>query len=406
MKILSINKFHRRSGGAETYMFSLTELLGRMGHEVIPFSMLDERNEPSCYSKYFVPNVDYHRNRSLARKVLEAGRIFYSFDSKRHISALIRDTKPSLAHCHNIYHQLSPSILHTLKQHCVPIVLTAHDYKLLCGNYKMLSHGRTCERCCHGSHYHATLQRCVKNSLPASVVISLEMYFHRFLDIYSLIDVIIAPSCFLKSKLIQYGFPAEKVIQVPYFVDPVKYQPCYENQGYFLYLGRLVEEKGLKTLLAAMKSLRNKKLWVLGDGPQRTELEELANKYHLDNLSFRGFLTGRELVNAVENASFIVLPPEWYENYPLAILEAFAMGKPVVASRIGGIPELIDDGKEGFLFTAGDSEDLAQKIDCMLSDPRKLVEMGKAARSKILRCYTPEQHYKGIKQVYNSLVSA
>jgi glycosyltransferase involved in cell wall biosynthesis len=405
MKILSVNKFHRRSGGAETYMFNLTELLGRRGHEVVPFSMMDERNEPSCYWKYFVPNVDYHRKRGLVRKVSEAGRIFYSLESKRRIGALIRDAKPSLAHCHNIYHQISPSILHALKEHGVPIVLTAHDYKLLCGNYKMLSHGRICERCCHGIHYHATLERCVKNSLTASIVTTIEMYLHKFLEIYSLIDVIITPSLFLKSKLVQYNVQPGKIVHLPNFVDPAKYQPCYEHQGYFLYLGRLVEEKGLKTLLSAMKSLRTEKLWVLGDGPQRTELEDFASKHQLTNVSFRGFLTGRELVNAIRNASFIVLPSEWYENNPLSVLEAFAMGKPVVASRIGGISELIDDGEDGFLFTAGDSEDLAEKINSMLADQKRLVEMGKAGRSKILRRYTPEQHYDGIMQVYNRLVN-
>jgi len=246
----------------------------------------------------------------------------------------------------------------------------------------------------------------MKNSLTASIVTTIEMYLHSFLDIYSLIDVIITPSLFLKSKLVQYNVQPKKIVHLPNFVDPNKYQPCYEHQGYFLYLGRLVEEKGLKTLLSAMKSLRSKELWVLGDGPQRAELEDFASKYQLDNVRFRGFLTGTELANAIKNASFIVLPSEWYENNPLSILEALAMGKPVVASRIGGISELINDGEDGFLFTAGDSEDLAEKINSMLADQKRLVELGKAGRSKILRRYTPEQHYDGIMQVYNRLVSA
>jgi glycosyltransferase involved in cell wall biosynthesis len=404
MRILSVNKFHRRSGGAESYVFNMMDLLGRKGHQVVPFSMLDERNEPSPYGKYFVQNVNYHQHRSALQKISEAGRILYSFESKRKIRDLIHDTSPSLAHCHNIYHQISPSILHVLKEQGLPIVLTAHDYKLLCGNYKMLSHGQICERCCPGQHYHATIQRCVKNSLTASIVTSIEMYLHRFLDIYSLVDVIITPSRFVKSKLLQYEFRPEKVVHVPNFVDSTKYQACYDNNGYFLYLGRLVEEKGLRTLLTTMKNLRSVDLWVLGDGPQRAELEEFVSKHQLDNVSFRGFLTGKNLIDAIRYARFVVLPSEWYENNPLSILESFAIGKPVVASRIGGIPELIDEDQDGLLFEAGNSEDLAEKICSMLSTPRRLISMGKAARSKVLRHYTPEQHYTRIMGIYESLV--
>ena len=404
MKILMINKFLYRFGGTSASMFNLVDQLHANGHETVLFGMAHENNVPSPYAPYFVSRVDYNRERGFFTKAAEAIRILYSFEAKRKLRQLIRDAHPMIAHCHNIYHQISPSILPVLKDHGIPIVLTAQDYKLLCGNYKMLSHGKICERCCSGAHYHASLQRCMKSAIFPSVVTTIEMSVHRLVGVYDLLDIIIAPSAFLRDKLLTYGFAREKVVHVPNFVDVDAYTPTDEHGGYFVYCGRLIEEKGLKTLLRAMRSVRTGTLLLIGTGPQRQELEALVQEYHLQNVKFIGYLTGEALRDAVRNAMFTVLPSEWYENHPVSVLEAFALGKPVIGANIGGIPEIITHGQDGLLFQPGDADELAERIRYLLARPETRVAMGKAARAKVVEKFHSAKHYERILSIYETLL--
>ena len=405
MRVLMINKFLYRFGGTSAYMFNLIDQLRVNGHETVLFGMTHENNFPSPYASYFVSRVDYNGERGFFTKAVEAFRILYSFETKRKLRRLIRDTRPTIAHCHNIYHQLSPSVLHELKSHGIPIVLTAHDYKLICGSYKMLSHGKVCERCCSGAHYHASLERCMKGALFPSLVTSVEMYFHRLTGIYDLVDVIVAPSAFLRDKLLAYGFSPGKVVHIPNFVDVDAYKPTDGHDGYFVYCGRLIEEKGLKTLLDAMRLVKTGKLLIVGAGPQRQELEAFAREHKLQNVTFTGYLTGEVLQNAVRGAMFSVLPSEWYENNPISVLETFALGKPVIASSIGGIPEVITDGQEGLLFQSGSAQDLAEKITRLLAHPEECATMGRAARKRVVEQFHPERHYERILAVYEKLLT-
>jgi glycosyltransferase involved in cell wall biosynthesis len=405
LKVLMINKFLYRFGGTSAYMFNLIDRLQAQGHEAVVFGMMHQSNFPSPYASHFVSQIDYHRERSILSKVAEAFHILYSFEAKRKLRQLVDATRPMIAHCHNIYHQLSPSILHTLKGRGIPIVLTAHDYKLICGSYKMLSHGKICERCCAGAHYHASLERCMKGAFFPSLVTSFEMYFHRMIGIYDLLDVIIAPSAFLRNKLLAYGFLPEKVVHIPNFVDVDVYKPTNEHNGYFVYCGRLIEEKGLKTLLRAMRFVKTGKLLLVGAGPQRQELESFAQEHKLQNVEFTGYLTGEALQDAVRGAMFAVLPSEWYENNPISILETFALGKPVIAANIGGIPEMITDGQEGLLFQSGSAEDLAEKITRLLTHAEECTVMGREARKKVVEQFHPMRHYERILAVYEKLLA-
>jgi glycosyltransferase involved in cell wall biosynthesis len=205
--------------------------------------------------------------------------------------------------------------------------------------------------------------------------------------------------------LLTYGFASEKVIHIPNFVDVDAYTPTDEHGGYFVYCGRLSEEKGLKTLLKAMRSVKTSKLLLVGVGPQQQELEALTKDYQLQNVEFTGYLTGEALREAVRNAMFTVLPSEWYENNPVSVLEAFALGKPVIAANIGGIPEVITDGQEGLLFQTGNAEELAEKIRHLLMSPEERSSMGRAARTKVMEQFHPTKHYERILTIYEKLLA-
>lgn len=406
MKILSINKFYHIFGGSDRYFFDLNDLHRRAGHEVIPFSMQHPRNLPSEYSRFFVSHVNYWDHLSLMDRVRAARNVIYSFEAQKQMRSLLEEVRPDIAHLHIIAHQISPSILPVLKQRGIPIIQTLHDYKPICPSYGLVSHGKICERCKGGKFYHATLQRCNHDSIAASLVNTVEMYLHQAWNWYDLPDVYITPSEFMRQKLIEFGMPEKKLIHIPNFVNLDKY-PYSEGFGdYFVYVGRLTQIKGVHTLLRAMEKVRNKhvRLLILGDGPQRPYLEQVMNNLGLENVRFLGYQNPDQLVHVLSNAMFSVLPSEVYEICPMSVLESMSMGKPVIGADIGGIPELIEDEVDGMLFSSGNVDELASRIDRMLSDDDRLHEMGKAAHHKIAMKYDAKTHYSQIGALYESLL--
>ena len=407
MKILVCNKFYFRFGGVESYLFSLSEMQEKHGDQVFPFSMKHERNIATLYDDFFVTNVvtGGFEGLSFRDKLKTIGRMFYSFEAREKLSSLVKEVRPDIAHVHGIYHQISPSILPLLKKHGIPTVMTVQDYKLICPNYKFYSNDRVCEKCKKTQYFQAILNKCIKSSYLASTICSLEMYVHRFLKIYERnIDVFICPSEWLKEKMIEYGLPATKLIHIPNCVDPDAYQPSYSSDNYIVYFGRISEEKGLKTLVEAMKLARNAKLVIVGEGHLKEELMRHCELGGIENCDFVGYRNGEELLKMIKNSRFAVLPSEWYENCPLSVLEAFSCGKPVIGSDIGGIPELVDDGVDGLLFEPKNATDLAGKIEFLWDNPAMVLQMGKNARKKIEEEYDAERHYERIRDVYGSLL--
>jgi glycosyltransferase involved in cell wall biosynthesis len=402
MKILMVNKFFYPFGGTESYVINLSKLLLNKGHQVIPFGMKHEQNIKGFNSEDFVNKIDYDTS-SLRKKIHYAGKILYSIEAKKKIRKVIKETKPDIAHLHNIYHQLSPSILGELKKFNIPMVMTAHDLKFLCPNYKLYHNGNICEKCRVLRFYHAIIGRCVKGSLYGSTLCALEMYLHKFLHLYNNIQKIICPSLFYKMKFIQFGFPSEKLIHIPNFVSTTEYPPSNNASNYFIFLGRLVSEKGLMTLIAAMRKIKGSELYIIGEGSARKELEAEATKNGNDNIKFLGFQSGKKLLSLISGAMFMVMPSEWYENCPLSVLEAFSAGKPVIAANVGGLPEIVEDGVNGLLFKMGDADDLSEKILHLISNPNKRKEIGRKARETVVSNYNLELHYKRIMTLYNSL---
>ena len=403
MKILAVNKFYYMKGGSEAYYFSLNNLCIEKGHEILPFSMKDEKNIDSEFGEYFIENVNYE-DMSLKTKILNSAKIVYSAEAYNKIKKVARNTKPDIAHLHIFQHQLSPSIILALKKSGTPIVNTVHDLKVVCSNYKMLNSKGICEECKGGKYYKCFLNSCVKGSKLNSMVNTLEAYLHKFLKSYQYVDMYICPSDFYRKKLIEFGIAENKTIHIPNFIDIKEFEPCYEAEDYFVYMGRLSEEKGIKVLINAMNKVKVSKLYVLGTGPLESELIKQVEDSKLSNVEFLGFKTGKELENIIKKSKFVVIPSIWYENCPMSVIEAMAYGKPVIGSDLGGIPELIEDKGTGLIFKSGDKEDLANKINYLLDNPSICNEMGVSGRKRAEDCYDKAIHYEKINEVYNKLL--
>ena len=401
MRILLVNKYFYRKGGAETYFFALAEGLKALGHEVAFFSMQHPNNEPSYWSKYFVSEKDYVGEISAFKKVQEASTLIYSFEAKRKFEALLEEFKPDIIHMNNVHRQLTLSILDApyLKKHHVPVVYTAHDYILLCPAYTMVNgRGEVCDACLDRHFMHATKNVCVKGSRAKSVLATMEAEFLKLHHSYDKIDLIIAPSQFMKSKLDEGGFAGKTVAMQNFLTDSQmamgarvanthKFEDAEAGaRPYFLFFGRLSKEKGILTLVEAFLQAAGlakgnvgaqsddqntqvlPDVWdlhIVGDGPERGAIEQLiasAGPQAAARIHLLGYKSGEELQREVGNARFTVLSSEWRENMPYSGLESLAAQTPIIGAGIGGIPELVEEEKTGFTFESGNAVDLSNSM--------------------------------------------
>ncbi|TWD92379.1 glycosyltransferase involved in cell wall biosynthesis [Neobacillus bataviensis] len=409
MNVLSVNKFYHIKGGSETYLFALEDELKKRKHNVFPFSMKDDNNKEAITSEYFVDNINYS-NASFFEKVSHSTKIVYSREAQKKMDLLLKEYSIDIAHLNLFQHQLSPSILYPIKKRNIPVVYTVHDLKVLCPNYKMLTNGSVCEKCKGGKYYNAVLNKCTKDSLLGSTVNMIESYVHASLGIYkNFIDMFITPSNFYREKMIEWGFPAEKIVHIPNFVDPNQFTPSWEYEDYFLYIGRLSEEKGIFTLLQAVNETQtNTKVKIAGTGPLQEELEKFIQQNNLSSkVELLGFQSGSNLEQLVKNSKAVIMPSEWYENGPLALIESFAYGKLVIGSDIGGIPEHIDKGQNGFLFTPKNYNELASIMNKVNTfENSKLKTMGISARKKVEDIYNNDYYMDKLLKIYDTVTKA
>jgi len=325
-------------------------------------------------------------------------------EAKCKIERLIKLEKPDIVHLNNFAHQISPSILDVFRKHKISVVMTMHDYKMVCPAYSMFSNGKPCEKCKNGKYYQCFLKKCTKDSYIKSLLNTIEMYFHhKILHIYDTIDVFISPSKFLMNKVRNMGFK-EQIVFLPNFVNIQDFQPSYEwQEESIVYVGRLSYEKGLETLLNAIKKI-NINLKIIGDGPMKESLKFKVKREKINNVVFLEYRTGNELKDEIRNSMAMVLPSECYENNPRSVIESFALGKPVIGARIGGIPELVKDGETGFTFEPGNVNDLRLKIERLLENPDKIIEMGKKARKFAEENFGQEKHYQRLMEIYRMAI--
>jgi len=281
------------------------------------------------------------------------------------------------------------------------VVQTLHDYKLVCPNYMMFVNGRVCERCADWRYWNACARRCMRGSLSSSALVCLEAYVHRILGSYRRhVRFFIAPSRSMRDRVIAHGIDADRVVHVPHAIDLSGYAVRSGDEGYAVFVGRLSEGKGVMTLLRAAALARDVRLIVVGTGPLSAEAEGYAARKGLANVEFVGYHEGESLKSLVAGAAFVVVPSEWYENAPLAVYEAFALGKPVIGSAVGGIPELVLEGLTGLLYPAGDAEALAARLRELWADRSRAADMGRAARRRVEEEFGSERHYDRIMEIY------
>jgi glycosyltransferase involved in cell wall biosynthesis len=401
--LLSINNYYYRRGGAEVVFLEQNKILEKLGWTVIPFSMKHAQNESTEWQNYFVNEIEYGATYGWRNNFINALKIIYSWEAKNKLQSLIDTIKPDIAHLHNVYHHLSPSILPLLKKNGIPTVMTLHDLKLLCPAYSMLNSKGICEQCKGGHIYNVVINKCMKQSLPLSTLIFSESLVHRLSKIYNKnIDMFILPSKFYLNKFIEWGWAPNRLIHIPNFVDTHMLKPNYQPGKYFVFFGRLSKEKGLKTLIHAANEA-NVALKIIGSGPQEEELKILAASLGA-NVTFLGFQTGEALHKAISHARAVVLPSEWYENAPMSILESYALGKPVIGANIGGIPELIRENETGTLFESAKVESLSNSL-IQIKDIKDsaVVEMGKTARQLVENEYDTKNYSKRLQNLYSRL---
>lgn len=400
--IAANNYFYHRGGSEAIYFSEISQLEGR-GWKVVPFSMDHPRNIASKWGEFFVNELEFGASQTLWSRVRAAPKFVYSLEAKRKIELLIRTVRPDLCHLHNIYHHLSPSILSAVRSAGIPSVLTLHDLKIACPAYTMLTHDGICERCKSGNYLNVVRHKCVNNSLIQSGLVYLEARLHKLLDSYaSNVDRFVVPSQFYRDKFVEWGVNPESLVYIPNSINVDNFTPTWEVGDYFVYVGRLVAQKGIATLVRAAHQA-GVALRVVGTGPLEEELKKEAESLGAD-IEFTGYLSGSGLHSLIANARGLVLPSEGYENAPISVLEAYALGTPVLGADIGGIPELIETAETGFVFRSGDRDDLAAKLSDLREMPiGGVLQLGRNARKLAELEFDNSLHLSRLLQLYASL---
>ena len=457
MRILQVHKYLYRKAGAEAYFLDLAQLLAKHGQEVKlwgtdhnppqPSLILREgdRSAPPLSSKggsasggkvrggvggvmrfnaLLVEYLNFDRREGVLRDIRKFGHMVWSREAARKFERVVSEFKPEVIHLHNIYHHISPSILPVAVRHRVPVVMTVHDWHLVNPNYALFDHGEICER----NGWRAVAHRCIKNSYAASLADVLEWRAHRMLRVYEkYVAKFIAPNEFVKRKLVEGGMDGKKIEVAPLAVGSRFTVHGSRLGDYILFAGRLTEEKGIYLLLEMAKRLPDIQFKIAGTGPEFENLKFKIKNEKLLNVEMLGFLEKEKLPQIIAGARLVIVPSLWHDLSPLSVLEAQAAGKVVVASKIGGIPELIEEGKTGFLVPIRNYEidtkstkihnppppplnlrggvtDWVDKIKKLWHDEKLLERVGKAAQSYVKRAHDPEKHYDKIMEIYGRVI--
>ncbi len=410
MRILLVNKYHKLVGGADRYAFDLSRLLTESGHEVAFVAPDFPDNTPAEYPFFGVPQGLTNKTWEKASP-LQKARAFadglYNFAAERVMTQAIDSFHPDVVHCQNIYYQLSPSVIRAARKAGVPVVQTLHDAQPVCANTALFHHGRICEECRPRRFHRILANRCYNESLSASVLAFSAKALHAATGLHpGGVDRFITPSRFMKSKIESFGVRMAPIEQVNNFLRLETYDPNYEPGEYVLFFGQIIKVKGIVTLLNAMERLKGLiPLVIAGTGPLEETIRETIREKGIENVTMVGHKSGTALHELIRGARFVVVPSECYDNQPYAVLESFALGKPVIGSDIGGIPELLDESV-GRLFTPGDAESLAVCIDAWAVKRDELAQMGRSARQRVAERHDPAAHMKCLEEIYDAVVSS
>ena len=403
MKVLIVNKFLYPNGGSETYIFKIGKQLAEKGHEVQYFGMEHEGRIVGNRMESYTSSMDFHTGK--IGKLLYPFKIIYSLEARRKLRPVLEDFAPDVVHLNNFNFQLTPSILYEIERYerksgkQIRIIYTAHDYQLVCPNHLLLRplEYELCERCLQNGFQECIRSRCIHGSRIKSILGYMEGTLYKKLHTYRKLDAVICPSRFLRDRLAQYEDLRDKLLVMHNFVDKEDMQEEGDPQketsgGYILYFGRFCQEKGVGTLLQVCRSLPQIPFVFAGSGPMEEEVNAVKN---VEN---RGFVSGEALYRLIGEAAFCVVPSEWYENCPFSVMESQIYGTPVLASAIGGIPELVKDGETGELFAPGNVDELREKTEKLWNDRERLGRYRENCRS--VQFDTTEEYCKKLMEVY------
>lgn len=384
LRILVVHNRYRQYGGEDSVVDAEIGILREAGHEVDTFIIGNDNIE------------------GLPAKVAAASLTVYNPFSRRRLAERLRADPPDIVHVHNFFPQLSPSIFDACARQGVPVAMTMHNFRVRCSNGFFFRDGKPCEDCLHGTAYQAVLHRCYRASRLGSLTLASMIEYHGLVGTWRRkVSRFIALTEFSRSKLIAAGVPAEKLVVKPNFVpDPLPAVSAQPRPGHSaVFVGRLSVEKGVSTLIDAWHGL-GVPLRIVGDGPEGEALRRRAP----ENVTFLGHRGRDEVFAEIAAASFMVVPSIWYENFPVTVVEAMALGKPIVASAIGALQEIVTDGKEGLHFRAGDPGDLRRVVEELLRDPGMLEEMGRGARRRYLERLTPSRNLEMLAGIYRGML--
>ncbi len=392
MKILICHNYYRQRGGGEDSEFlAESAIMREAGHHVLQYTRRnDEITEQHLFSK-----LKLGLGTTWARNSIEDLR------------GILRKEKPDIVHFHNTFPLISPGAYYACQETGVPVIQTLQNYRLLCPAGNLYRDGEICEECMDSGVFRGVMHGCYHDSHLATAAIGLMLALHRGMNTWTdLVDSYVVPTEFARRKLIESELPAEKI--------RVKSNLVYPDPGmrarageYALFVGRLVPEKGVRTLLKSFRILGNAiPLRIVGDGPLRHELEEQKCRENLSSVRFEGWLARKQTLEIISGARFLIFPSEWLEPFGISIIEAFACGVPVIASRLGAQAEIVEDGKTGAHFTAGDPDDLAVKVQWAWEHPTEMEVKGRAARGEYEAKYTARRNYQLLMEIYGRTKNA
>lgn len=411
MKIVLVNYRYFISGGPERYLFNIKELLESHGHEVIPFSVKSSRNLPTDAEKYFLDIVDDEIYFAQAKKSLRVAfksfaRMFYSFEARGKFKRLLVDTRPDVVYILQYHNKISPSIIFAARSLGIPVIHRISDFQYMCPN-ALFYNDRIgiCEDCLHGKRWSCIKYKCVLDSPVYSAIKAAAKGSHDLMGITKKIDAFVVPSSFTLKKLHEYGIPDLKLNHIPTFFNLKQAPDGIEYRPFVLFIGRIEKQKGLMTLIEAFINTGHR-LKIIGfsnDGYEETLKAHLEGKKH--DIEFLGRMTFDGIVPYLKTCLCTVVPSEWYDNFPNVILESFAYKKAVIATRLGSLPELVEDGVTGMTFDRGSADDLRGKVEYFLDNPDRARQMGENAYRKILTSYSPQQHYEKLMALFGRSIS-
>ena len=381
MKVLLIHNLYQQPGGEDAVFEMERALLERNRHDVITFVEDNARLEGVNPLKVAVGAI-------------------WSREAQRNMRKLIEQTKPDVVHFHNTFLRISPAAYYVVKEMGLPVVQTLHNYRLICPGSLLMRDGHVCEDCLGKViPWPGVVHGCWRNSRSGTTVVAAMLTVHRVLRTWeNQVDVYIALTEFARQKFVQGKLPAEKMMVKPNFVYPDPENG--EHRGNFaLFVGRLSAEKGVRTMLSAWQLLKGVPLKIVGSGPLMAEVKEQVERERLA-IEVLGRRSRENAFSLIRQASFLIFPSEWYEGFPVTIAEAFACGLPVIASRLGAMAEIVEDGRTGLLFEPGNPEDLAAKVAWAWTHPKEMDEMGQEARREYEAKYTAKQNYEMLMAIY------